>query len=149
VCGERLDFMIDLLVRDVIEIIGFVPYLVRISQSYAQQALTAWFKRDDVLSGREHDLADRNHAFLTDGFPNDGERLHAHLTVGCDVIRIVQVQYVNLILGHKFVNVDRALALDRDSFEIGADQVATLVQVSGIPLRAIAPEVGLEKSPAS
>jgi hypothetical protein len=35
-------------VRDVIEIIGFIPYLVRISQSYAQQALTAWFKRDDL-----------------------------------------------------------------------------------------------------
>jgi hypothetical protein len=33
--------------------------------------------------------------------------------------------------------------------QIGADQVAALVQERGVPFRAIASEVGLEKSPAS
>src|ERR1700730_16444892 len=40
------------------------------------------------------------------------------LSVRGNVIGIVQVQFVDLVLGHELVDVDRALALDRDSFEL-------------------------------
>ena len=42
----------DLLVRDVVEIIGFVPYLVGISQRHPEQPLAAGFKGNNVLTRR-------------------------------------------------------------------------------------------------
>ena len=46
----------DLLIGNVVEIIGFLPYLIRISQRDAEQSLAAGFKGNDVLARREHDL---------------------------------------------------------------------------------------------
>src|ERR1700730_9059600 len=40
------------------------------------------------------------------------------LSVRGNVIGIVQVQFVDLVLGHELVDVDRALALDRDGFKL-------------------------------
>jgi hypothetical protein len=76
------------------------------------------FKRNDVLTRREHNLANCDHAVLADGFPDDRECLLADLSIRGNVIRIVQVKFVALVLGHKLVDVDCALALNRDGFEL-------------------------------
>src|SRR5713226_8943727 len=46
-----------------------------------------------------------------------GERLLAYLSIWRDVMGAVQVEFIYLLLGHKLVNVDGALALDCDGFE--------------------------------
>ena len=116
--GEVEHILGHLLIGNVIKIIGFVPYLIRIPQGDAEQALAACFKRDDVLARREHDLADCDHALFADGFPDDSECLLTDLSVRGNVIGVVQVDFVDLVLGHELVDVDRALALNRDGFEL-------------------------------
>ena len=59
----------------------------------------------------------RHHAFLADRFPNDSECLLTDLSVGSNIIWLVQVEFVDLILGYKLVDVDGALALDRDGLQ--------------------------------
>src|ERR1700730_1149848 len=51
--GEIEHVLGDFLIGDVIEIVGFVPYLIRISQSDTQQSLTAGFKGNYVLTGSD------------------------------------------------------------------------------------------------
>jgi hypothetical protein len=116
--GEVEHVLWNFLIGNVVEIVGFAPYLVRISQSDAEQSLAACLKGNDVLTRGEHDLADRHHALLADRFSNDGECLLTDIPVRGNVIRVVQVQFVYLVLGHELVDVDRPLALDRDSFKL-------------------------------
>jgi len=85
------------LIANVVEIVGFVPYLIGISQRDAEQSLAAGFKGNDVLARREHDLSNRHHALLADGFPDDSECLLTDLSVRGNVIGIVQVQFVDLL----------------------------------------------------
>src|SRR5260370_40503215 len=59
----------------------------------SEQSLAACLKGNDVLARREHDLADRHHASLADGFPNDSKGLLTDLPVGSNVIGIVQVSF--------------------------------------------------------
>ena len=115
--GEFEHILWNFLIGHVVEIVGFAPYLVRISQSDAEQSPAACLKRNDVLTRGEHDLADRHHALLADGFPNNSECLLPDLSVRGDVIGIVQVDFIDLVLGHELVDVYRALAFDRDGFE--------------------------------
>src|ERR1700730_10537510 len=116
--GELEHILGDLLIGNVVEIVGFVPYLIGISQHDAEQSLAAGFKGNNVLARREHDLSNRHHALLADGFPDDSECLLTDLSVRGNVIGIVQVQFVDLLPRHELVDVDRALALDLDSFEL-------------------------------
>jgi hypothetical protein len=70
-----------------------------------------------VLTGREHNLADGYHALFSYGFPDQGECLLADLAIWRDVVGAVQVEFVDLVLGHELIDIDYALALDRDGFE--------------------------------
>jgi hypothetical protein len=70
-----------------------------------------------VLAGCEDDLADRNHALLADGLADHRERLLSDLTVGHNVIRIVEIELVDFLARHELVNVDHALALDGNRFK--------------------------------
>jgi hypothetical protein len=71
-----------------------------------------------VLAGREHHLADRNHALLADCFSDNSERLLTDFTIRHDVVGVVEVQLVDLFLRDKLVDVDRPLALDGDRFQL-------------------------------
>ena len=71
-----------------------------------------------MLARREHHLADRDHALFADGFPDHGERLLTDLAIRRNVIGVVEVEFVYLVLRHELVDVDCALALDRDGFEL-------------------------------
>src|ERR1700722_11876131 len=51
-------------------------------------------------------------------FPNNSECLLTDLSVRGNVIGVVQVDFVDLVLGHKLVDVYRALALDCDSLKL-------------------------------
>src|SRR4051794_10759897 len=66
----------------------------------------------------EDDLANRNHTLLANGLTDHGEGLLANLTVRHDVIWVVEVKLVDLFARHKFVNLDRAFALDRYGFQL-------------------------------
>src|SRR5208337_2032089 len=96
----------------------FVAHLIWVAQRDAEKPLAARFQRNDVLAGREDDLADCDHALFADGFPDHGERLLADLSIWRDVIGAVQVEFVYLLLGHELVDIDHALALDRHGFEL-------------------------------
>ena len=71
-----------------------------------------------MLARREDDLAERHHAFLADGLADDGERLLADVAVGHDVIRVVEIELVDFLFRHELVDLDDALALDRDRLEL-------------------------------
>src|SRR5262249_35193129 len=108
----------DLLVRDVLEVLGLFANLAGIAQRDPEKALAARLERDDVLAGGEHDSPERHHAFLADRLANDGERLLTDFAVGSEVVRAAQIELVDLSLRHELVDLDRALALDRDGLEL-------------------------------
>ena len=116
--GEVEHILGNLLIGDVVEIVGFVPNLIGISQRYTEQSLAACFKRNDVLARGEYDLANGDHALLANGLPDDRERLLTDLPVWGDVVGIVQVQFVDLVLRNELVDIDGTLALDGNGFEL-------------------------------
>ena len=97
----------DLLVGNIVEIFVFLPHLVGIAQRHAEHALAARFERDDVLARREHHLADRDHSLLADGLADHGERLLADLAIRHDVVRVVEIELVDLLARHELVDLDR------------------------------------------
>jgi hypothetical protein len=103
----------NLLVRNVVEVLGLLSHLVRISQRYAKEPLVARLQRDHVLARREDDPAECNHALLADCLADDRERLLADLAVRHEIVRAVEVQFVDLLLRYELVDLDRPLALDR------------------------------------
>ena len=66
-----------------------------------------------MLARGEDDLADRDHTLLANGLSDHREGLLADLTVRHDVVRVVEVELVDLFARHEFVDLDGALALDR------------------------------------
>ena len=83
-----------------------------------EQSLASRFQRNDVLTGCEDHLTDGHHALLSDGFADYGERLLAHFAIRHDVVRTVEVQLVDLLLGDELINIDCPLALNRDCFQL-------------------------------
>jgi hypothetical protein len=71
-----------------------------------------------VLARGEDHPRERHHAFLADRLANDREGLLADFAIRNDVVRAVQIELVDLLLGHELVDLDGALALDRDRFEL-------------------------------
>jgi hypothetical protein len=55
---------------------------------------------------------------LADGLANDRKCLLTDFSVRSNVIGVIQIKFVDFVLGHELVNVDCALALDCDSFEL-------------------------------
>ena len=71
-----------------------------------------------MLARGEHHLADRDHSLLADRFADHRERLLPDLAIRHDVIGIVEIELVDLLARHELVDLDRALALDRDRFQL-------------------------------
>jgi hypothetical protein len=57
-------------------------------------------------------------ALFADGLADDRKRLLADLAIRRDIVRIADVEFIDLRFGHKFIDVDRALALDCNGFEL-------------------------------
>jgi hypothetical protein len=107
-----------LLVADTVKIVPFLADLVRIAKCDAQQALTAGLQCDDVLTGGEDNFGKRHHALGTYRFPDDGKCLLADFTVRDDVIRVAEVKLINLFAQNEAVNLDGALAFERDGLKL-------------------------------
>src|SRR4051812_24424172 len=67
-----------------------------------------------MLARGEDDLSDRHHTLLANGLSDHREGLLANLTVRHNVVRVVEVELIDLFARHEFVYLDGALALDRD-----------------------------------
>jgi hypothetical protein len=118
-------------IRNIIELICFLADLVGIAEGDAQHALAARFDRDHVFPRCEHDMAERDHAFLPDRLTDHGEGLPADLPVGGDVVRNVPIKFVDLTPRHELVDLDRVRASDRDALQFIASyfDVATLADL--------------------
>jgi hypothetical protein len=90
---------------------------VGIAKGDAQHALVTRFQRDDVLTRGEHHFANGNHALFANGLADNRKRLLADLAIGRDKVWIADVEFI-LRLGHKFIDIDRAFALNRNGFEL-------------------------------
>ena len=71
-----------------------------------------------MLARGEHDAPERDHACVFDRVPDYGVGLGAGLAVRDDVIRIGEIELVDLLARHELVDLDHALALDRDRFQL-------------------------------
>ena len=71
-----------------------------------------------MLARREHHLAERHHAFLADRFADHRERLLPDFAVRHDVIGIADVELVDFVFRDELLDLDDALALDLDRFEL-------------------------------
>jgi hypothetical protein len=63
-------------------------------------------------------FSDRDHALLADRLADHGECLLPNLAIRHDVVWIVEIKLVDFLSRHELVDVDRALALDRDRFQL-------------------------------
>src|SRR5688572_16403581 len=57
-------------------------------------------------------------SLLFDGFPDDGERLLPNLAVRDDVVRRVEIKFVDFALRDELFDVDQARAVDRHRFKL-------------------------------
>ena len=73
-----------------------------------------------MLARREYHAADRDHAFLLDRFADYGEGLRTGLAVRRNIVGVCKVEVVNFLAQHKFVDLDRARAFQRDGFQLGS-----------------------------
>jgi hypothetical protein len=115
---EVQHLFVDLLVRQVVEIILLITDLIRIAECDAQQALTARFDRDNMLACREYHAAKRSYVFLLDRRTDHGISLPSDLAIGGDVVGIAQIEFVDFISRRELVDLDRMLAFDRDSLAL-------------------------------
>jgi hypothetical protein len=60
-----------------------------------------------VLTGRQHDAAERYHALLVDRVADDAESLLTDFAIGDDVVGPVDVEIVDLGARNELVDVDR------------------------------------------
>ena len=57
-----------------------------------------------------------------------------NFTVGGDVIRAIQVEFIDLVPGHELIDVDCALALDCDGFQFLGVDLDVLILADLVPL---------------
>ncbi len=84
----------------------------------AEQALAQRFDRDDMLAVGENDASQRDAILVSHGVADYSEGVNAYLAVGHDVIGMVDVAVIDLVLGHKAVDVDGVAAFDLDGFQL-------------------------------
>jgi hypothetical protein len=87
-----------------------------------------------VLARCEHDLADCDHTLLANGFPDHGKCLLSNLAVGGDIVRAVQIQFIDFVLWHELIDVDCPLALDGDRFQFLGVELDVLALADLVPL---------------
>jgi hypothetical protein len=103
-----------------------------------------------MMCSREvNTTAEGDHALLLDRFPDHGEGLRPDLTVRHDVVRAVEEDLVDLVAWHELVDLDRALALDRDRFELLGFQLdvptlGDLVALDDLVRPDLVPGVGVD-----
>ena len=85
---------------NVVEVILLVAHLVRIAKRYSHDTLATRFERDHVLARGEHDAPERDYACVLDRVPDYGVGLGARLAVRDDVIRIGEIELVDLLARH-------------------------------------------------
>src|ERR1700733_4322104 len=108
---------------DIVEIIALGPDLIRVAQRDTQHPVVSRFQRDDVFARGEYDLSDGDHAFLADRFADHRERLLPDLAIWRDVVRVANIQLVNLRLWNEFLNLDGSLTLNGYGFKFFAGHV--------------------------
>src|ERR1700730_18115773 len=102
----------DLLIGYSAKIVLLRANLVGIAQRDAEQPLSPWLNRDDVLARGKYDTAQRHHVFLPDRLPDHRKGLSADFTVGGYIIGSIPVSIVDLLLRHEKVDVYRVRACD-------------------------------------
>ncbi|OIQ69600.1 hypothetical protein GALL_487970 [mine drainage metagenome] len=133
VLGEIQHIPGDLHVLDVVEILLFAAYLVRVAQQRAHQALAERLQRDDVFAVGQHHAPDRDLVHAANGFADHRKGVMTDLAVGYEIIRTDQIADVDIGFRHKFVDLDRVRRFQRDVVEfllrhldvgVGVDLVA-------------------------
>jgi len=104
--------MSDARAGDVREIIRFVPHLVVIAQRRAEKALAERLEGDDVLAVRDDDLRQGDAILVRHRIADDRKGIGAHLAGGGDVIRPVEIAFVDIGLGHEALDINGVRALD-------------------------------------
>jgi hypothetical protein len=94
-----------------------VAHFIRISQRDAEQALSQRRDRDDMLAVGQNDARQRHAIPILHGVADHGECVDAGLSVGCDVVRVIDVALVDFILRHEAVDVDGMGAFDSNGFQ--------------------------------
>jgi hypothetical protein len=100
-------------VRNLVEIRVFFSHFVWVPQRNAEQPLAPRFKCDDVFARREDYFCESNDPLLTNRFANNREGLLPYFPVWDNVIRISDIQFINVLLRNELVNLDCGFALDR------------------------------------
>jgi hypothetical protein len=59
--------------------------------------------------------------------------LLSDLTVWHEVVRVIEIQLVDLVLRHELVDLDGTLALDRDGFQLFGVQLKVLALADLVP----------------
>src|SRR5258708_33252757 len=105
------------LIWQVTEVLSLVADLVGIAERYAQQALTMGLDRDDMLSCGKYHPSERDHAFFFYCLSNHHVRLSANLPIRGYVVRMVQIEIVDIIPRDELLDIDRVAAFDRHCLE--------------------------------
>src|SRR3954469_25558942 len=72
-----------------------------------------------MMCSREvKNLSDSHHALFANGFADHGKCLLPDFPVRHDVVGTIEIKFIYLVLGDKFIDVDHALTLDRDCFQL-------------------------------
>src|SRR5262249_23961337 len=71
-----------------------------------------------MLARREHYFAKGDHSLSLYSLSDHSKRLLPNLAIGDDVVRTVQIEFVDLFLRHELVDFDRALARDGDCLKL-------------------------------
>jgi hypothetical protein len=76
-----------------------------------------WLERDHMLARCEYHSPERDHTFLLDRLASYSVSLLANLAIGRDVVRIVQIEIVDLGSRYELIDLDCMPAFDRYCLE--------------------------------
>ena len=100
-----------------------------------------------MLAVGQHDARQRDPFLVLHGVADHGEGVDCGLAVGGDVIGVIVIALVDLVPGHKTVDLDGVIALDLDGFELflfDLDILALFQLVAAALLVALDDEADLE-----
>src|SRR5829696_1023764 len=106
VLREIEHLLLDLDVRNVLEIIRLVPDLVGVTQERAHQSFSARLQRDHVLTRGQHETPKRDFAGGRYCLPDGDERVSSDLTLRGNEIGPDVVEVVDLLTRDELVDVD-------------------------------------------
>src|SRR5262249_30865128 len=95
-----------------------IANLVVVAQRGSKHALVLRFYRKNVFTVSKHNPRERHSTFVLHCIPNYGEGFFATPIVGNDVVRPLVVSFVDLLLWHKLIDIDRSRAFDFHGFQL-------------------------------